>query len=735
MRLWPKKKDLAMDHRDLWSEAGADVFSYGNSGTGVSWGSRRRLLANYRELAYTCIKVRSEIIGRYEPVIYQLNNNGDKIEVNHPFLDLLRNPSANMSQYQLFQHTNEQIDISEAFWYYQLDDRGKPISIDFLAPDKIEISIQQGEDPTGRFQPGDVNGYVYTNPRGIQIPLEVEEVEHFKEYNPYNKYRGYGILEAGLLSAGIDLSTTEFQRNFMDNNATPSSVIAFKGGVGKDVFDKIKRMWAERYQGTSNAGKSLFIREGDVEVTKLGLSLAELDMKALKDLSYDRLRIMFRVPKPLLGDSEAAGLGRASVETEEYIFQKYVVETRKTLFDDQIRMAIKRFYGADVYVSHISEVPEDKEMKLKERQAGHLKWITTNEILEEDGKDQVGPDGDLLYIPINITLPGEKPNPIITPPPPEKTYKAVKKTVLALPAAKKLSRDNLFDVLEQIESKGAASYKSKIVGLLKYQEMRILEKYEFLSGTKALEADIVPNVDEEAEKMTAAVMLIVYQYLERGGEIALELTSTETGFLVDAAIQQALRDDTLRLLRTFNKETVDFIKASISEGLKNGETREQIANRLRAVYDDATGYRAKRLAETEIHKTVNQGIAEGYRQAGIEYMRWVANPGACEYCRAMDGTITRIGIPFLQAGTTLTGTEGGTYTLGVVAAHADLHPNCRCTLEPVYGRRERSILPVEVPIEIETVETETLRKALLEEQEYSAQLEQIVGFDGKNQET
>lgn len=732
-----KRKDLAMDQRDLWSEAGGDVFSYGNSNTGVSWGRRRKLLANYRELAYVCVKVRSEIIGRYEPIVYTLNSQGEKVEINHPFLDLLHNPAPNMSQYQLFSHTNENLDISEAFWYYQLDDRGLPVSIDFLKPDKIEISIQQDEDPTGRFQPGDVNGYIYTNPRGIQIPLEVEEVEHFKEWNPWNSYRGYGILEAGLMSAGIDISTTEFQKNFLDNNATPSSVIAFKNGVGKDTFDKIKRMWSERYQGVTNAGKSLFIREGDVEVTKLGLSLAELDMKALKDLSYDRLRTMFRVPKPLLGDSEGSGLGRGSVETEEYIFQKYVVETRKTLFDDQIRMAIKRFYGDDVYVSHISEVPEDKELKIKERTAGWLKWISTNDILEEDGKDTIGEIGDKLLWPINMIDPAEPklPAPDMTPAEPKKFY-AKKHTVQALPAAVKATSDNIFGLLEKIEGEEAARYRSKIVGLLKYQQQRMIEKYDFLSGRKDVTEQLLFNDQEEAEKFAAAVILILMQTIERGGLIGLEIAGADLQFLVDQATQQALSDSTVGLMRSFNKETAEYIRDTVAQGLRNGETRDQIAARLASVYDDATGYRAKRLAETEIHKAVNRGIAEGYRQAGISYMRWKANPGACVYCASMDNTIVQIGKPFLSVGSSVEGIDGTTFTNTYEnVSHADLHPNCRCTIEPVFDARGKQLLQVEVPIEIETPDTEMLRQALLEEKQYSSELEKIVGLDGSSDET
>jgi hypothetical protein len=45
------------------------------------------------------------------------------------------------------------------------------------------------------------------------------------------------------------LSTSEFQKRFMDNNATPQSIVSFKGNIGKDAFEKVKKVFSERHAG------------------------------------------------------------------------------------------------------------------------------------------------------------------------------------------------------------------------------------------------------------------------------------------------------------------------------------------------------------------------------------------------------------------------------------------------------------------------------------------------------
>lgn len=86
---------------------------------------------------------------------------------------------------------------------------------------------------------------------------------------------------------------------------------------------------------------------------------------------------------------------------------------------------------------------------------------------------------------------------------------------------------------------------------------------------------------------------------------------------------------------------------------------------------------AKQLAQLQ----VVQEIQSKDRAAKI-YKRWVARPGCCEVCRALNGTVKRIDEPFLVNGQVVELEGGKSFTYGYIDRNvAVAHPNDRCTVE------------------------------------------------------
>lgn len=737
------------------SEYGGDSFISGIvSSSGVS---RRRLLNQYKELAYACINVISEEIGKYEPYFYKLVNGQQVVDPRHPFLSLLEHPNPHQTQFQLFEATQSFIEITgEAFWVVTYGrNENQPMRLDLVRPDKVEVAIQDKIDPNGKIAVGDVIGYTIMTEDGQPVPFETREIIHFKTFNPINPYRGYSTLEAGLTSIGIDTATSEFQKRFMDNNATPQSIVSFKGNIGKDAFEKVKRIFSERHAGVANAGKTLFIRDTDIDIKQLGLSLADLDLKDLKTITSERVRGMFRVPMPLLGNTDGIGLGRAGVESEEYVFQKYPIEAKKKRLDDQLKIACRRFWPnqEEILVGHKTHIPEDGALVLKEHTELTGKVITINEARKQRNLLPVD-GGDELYVSFNVVRVGsedENPNddkkdrpPNTEPVPGEddnnedipEQFKAIRR----LKVKEKSPEDNLFDNAEAITAQGIKDYAPKIEKLLLQQRDGIISQYELLSG-KGLETQVLPNEDDEAEKFAMAVILLMYLYLQRGGELGLNFAGgTGTQFVLERATQELMNSSTAKVFKDFTRETFkeiqNVVKAAVDqaavEGLTLEQTRKRVIKNIQNVYVEATTSRLERLADSEIHRAINNGLLRGYQQGGVKYVQWRANPGACQFCRQLHGTVKKVGEVFLSLGGSVVGTEGGSYTNNYEdIRNAHLHPYCRCVLIPIYSENPpvKELVKVEVPVEIETIETEDLRKALLEQTDYVRVLEEIAGVE------
>ena len=145
----------------------------------------------------------------------------------------------------------------------------------------------------------------------------------------------------------------------------------------------------------------MIIRGDEAKLTKFGLGLDELDMPVLRKMSRDDIGMMFRVPMPLLGKAEETGLGRANVETLEYIFAKYNIEPKLKKIDSVLQVALDRYYsGSGLRVEHVNIVPEDKEYNLARTDKLLDRAITRNEVRALEGLPDIN-GGDELFIPLS----------------------------------------------------------------------------------------------------------------------------------------------------------------------------------------------------------------------------------------------------------------------------------------------------------------------------------------------
>lgn len=141
-------------------------------------------------------------------------------------------------------------------------------------------------------------------------------------------------------------------------------------------------------------------------------------------------------------------------------------------------------------------------------------------------------------------------------------------------------------------------------------------------------------------------------------------------------------------INKFAKETTETTNALLAEtlieGIDNGEPIYQLQNRITAVFEKADITRAGMIAKTELTRITTWSNEQIYEKAGVEYKEWLTNPGACEYCRPMNGKIVKIGEPFFKKNSNASGDEGGSLPLKYeTVLRPPLHPSCRCDLLPV----------------------------------------------------
>lgn len=154
------------------------------------------------------------------------------------------------------------------------------------------------------------------------------------------------------------------------------------------------------------------------------------------------------------------------------------------------------------------------------------------------------------------------------------------------------------------------------------------------------------------------------------------------------AIQAYFDDRSLKVAKDVNDETSKQLRASLAEGVKDGDSIFQLRARVEAVMGSASTMRADRIARTEVARSQGYADITAWEQSGsVTGKEWFTalDDRVCKFCMSLDGNVYGLRENIFSKGDSLT-VEGKTqhYNYDDVP-HNPLHVSCRCVLLPVKG--------------------------------------------------
>ena len=680
--------------------------------------SRTQMLNEYRRYVYTIVSAIAQDTAKLEFIIKKPIANGYKPMPNHPFLELMRRPNPDYSQFEfLEQHETYMGLCGESFWYLvNGETTNVPKQMVLLRPDQMTVAADTSKSNPNPL--GFVTGYVLNKPDGTKITFEKDEILHIKTPNPLNPYRGLGPIEAAVDYIMTEKYTSQWTKNSLYNSGRPSGIINFKGVIGKDEFNQLKKKFKTEYSGPNNAGKTLLTKGSDkVDYIKLGMDMGDVALKELKDISRDDIMIMYRVSKTILGITD--DVNRASAKEAKSVWMENVIKPKMERIVDAIdSKLIDRFLG-DVKCDYRDPSPKYLEDRSKEWSLGHNKWLSTNAIIRErneflgtDLKEVEG--GDEIYqsvalVPIGSSMDDEPDDePPKDEPPKDDNKKSIKKKKKEKKAKKKLtlykkgiSREEFGRIFRQelftYQKQWQLAYKKAVVKILEEQKKEIIEK-----NTKVFEEWVFDLKKSKASFLEVFLKLGVELFLQQS-EVAFHAAGDdETTLLINSRVTNYLNERVERFATEFDSETVKKIKTSIGEGYKNGESIKQLTKRIDNIYTEAEKYRATRVARTETIATSNQAALEAYRQSPmVAAQEWSTEDNGCDFCQAMNGKIIGLDSNYFNVGESLTVVDAEGHEQTFVfdymdVDHPPLHPNCRCSILPVSVNDYNKILTLKL---------------------------------------
>ena len=654
--------------------------------SGQAWGNSA-LMNQYEKSLYTFAAIQkiAQKVSAIDLKLFEIiNSKGElKEHPSHEILDLLYrvNPFQTRSEFWKITTINKKL-TGEAFWLKVRDNRGRVAELWNLRPDLITIVA----DPTNF-----IKRYELDKLDGTKSIFEPKDIIHFKDPNPLDIYRGLSPLKPAQSRIQTEDFATAYQRDFFANNARPDFYFTSEDDLTADQRDEILAAWDKRHKGKGKNSRP-GILAGGLALQQVSLSQKEMDYIESLRFTRDDILVAFGVPKSIITTDD---VNRANAQEGMRTFLAETIKPEMTALSEVINeMLVIPDFGERFYVDFEDPTPVDREMQLKEYEAGYDKWLTPNEIREELNREPIE-GGDTLTRPLGVQVINA---PAMTPQDnPEKIFRGrerlrqkllmiesmaddVLKSIQGEKPKDKAKESLLKDktIRTQYENfvnkkidKRAETFKKEVEAESERQMKRVLSSLEKSVGdvrTKAL-SDVISFDKKKENKIFAELALpFMVDAATESGQDALDLIGTGEQFEYTLALEKKLKERAKFFASSVNDTTLEKLSRTLAEGIEAGEGISELSARVQAVYEEFPTYRSDMIARTESTAVNNEGFMEAYKQSPVvNSQEWVATKDdrTRDEHLAMDGEIVEVGKNF---------SNGLPYPQEV---------NCRCVIAPV----------------------------------------------------
>ena len=150
-------------------------------------------------------------------------------------------------------------------------------------------------DPHRVYVTGDINGVAYMVD-GQRVPNG--NMHHVRGYTLPGAICGLSVVAQARQSMGLGLSAEESAAKFYANGVTPSgalSVPALPAEANKDVVERLRESFSERYAGTGNAHKPVVLT-GGTTWTQITLNPVDAQFLESRQWQVEEIARWYRVP-------------------------------------------------------------------------------------------------------------------------------------------------------------------------------------------------------------------------------------------------------------------------------------------------------------------------------------------------------------------------------------------------------------------------------------------------------
>ena len=532
--------------------------------------------------------------------------------IGHPFLDLWQKVNPQMDGFEMLETTQMFQELTgDGFLYIQKNAMGTPVELWVLPPQYVQVVPDKQKF---------IKGYLYGKSKYDSVALAPDEVIHFKFPNPHDPWTGFSPLQGCLAAVQRKEDMDAFEDSLIKNYARPDFLLIAKGRIGAEQARELRERWSQLYGKRGGRGKPAVL-DMDMTVKELGFSPKEMAFLQGQKVARGEIAGAFDIPVSMLTSED---VNRANADAGKAQYAERALLPRLRRVSQKLNQDLLPMFDPRLFVAFDNPVPEDKEFKLKEREA-HLRTnvISVNEAREEIGKEPV-PWGRTPLVPLNIVPLGTAAAP--PPPEPEKTVKAVKRPEFVRPPRPELR-----------------TMQRTMQAVYRRMNTDMIERIAQQSGTPAavwFKLDVKKWSGVVAEKMDAPIKKALSEgaahgisqlRVARSAAAAVTKVDLPPGFGFDInnpEVQAWLRTYVAHFAGTTTKDLGLAFSQVMATGLQEGETLEELTGRVNLFFEDAEQWKALQIARSETSRAVHHGAEFAWEQSEVvSGKEWLCNPG------------------------------------------------------------------------------------------------------------
>jgi len=568
---------------------------------------------------------------------------GEDIVESGPVVELFNRPHPHLNRFQFWELLVSWLQLRGEYFIVPLDAKlainpRQPAMLSVLAPDQFREIVSGNA----------LEGWHYTG-QGNESPapslnLLPTDVITDRLANPYDFWRGASPLMAARVAADTDYAAAQFQKGLMLNNADTGVIVRTDQQLEMSQREQMLAALRERKRKAGTADRPLLLW-GGAEVVKPSLSAS--DMQFLENRKFNRQEIcaVFKVSQEIIGFTEDAN--RSVSESARLNF----IENRIAPLCERIEAAMEPFVklldpGLWGWFD-IESLPIMQSAR-RARWDGALKAFGVGLPIDDCGElfdlglPQNLPHAGKSFLPFSLQEFGAESTPL-----PVGADQRDDNTDVASQGDKPVE-DNFkraLGILTQRRKDAKAQAPHVCAGNPEYEAalapyvkmMRsMLQRYFFEQRNQVLEDfereqkgglerkalwDDAVAIARENAKLLARLEKILREEFERGVKM-LGMELGQPNFSIQPKEALAFLETRRNVSEEINNTTFDRIKAELAEALQLGESYDQMADRIKAVYKGATDRRAEVIALTETNIAINSGRHGAMVQLGVERKGW-----------------------------------------------------------------------------------------------------------------